>query len=75
MGAPTRQADPAGDKRRAIKLAEHAATKFDDAEAGRAAALRFAHEQGASLRELEEATGIPFKTVSRIIGRTDDEPR
>lgn len=69
MEAPKRQPDPAGDKRRALKLAAHASKKFDDAEAGRAAALRFAKEQGASLREIADATGIPHVTVGRIIDR------
>lgn len=36
-----------------------------------AKALRFAKEQGASLREIAEVTGVPHVTVGRIIERAE----
>lgn len=74
MAMPTRTPDPAGDKRRTIKLAEHAAKRANEAQSALSAALRFAHDHGASLRELEAATGIPFRTVGRIIDRLPIDP-
>lgn len=41
-----------------------------DSERGRNAAIAFAAEHGATLRELEEATGLSRMTVSRILAET-----
>jgi DNA invertase Pin-like site-specific DNA recombinase len=67
--APKRPNDPDGDKSRALKLAAHAAHRADIAESARNAAIRFAADSGASLRELAEATGLGHMTVKRIIER------
>ena len=67
--APNRPVDLEGDKRRAIKLAAHAARRVDVAETARTAAIRFAAAHGASLREIAEATGLGHMTVKRIIER------
>lgn len=61
--------DPTGDKRRALKQAAWAAERSRTTESELAGALELASRQGASLRELEAATGIPFNTVKRIIDR------
>lgn len=61
--------DPERDKRLALKLATRTADAFRDAERERAAGMLFAQMAGASLREIETATGVPFKTVQRIIER------
>lgn len=67
---PERGADPEDDKRRAVKLAGQKVRRWRKAEAEAAQALWFAHyKTGATLRELEGETGIPFKTVDRIIKR------
>ena len=65
----THRRDPEADKQRALKLAAKAAAKATTTEQDRNLAIRFAAESGASLRELEQATGIPFNTVRRIIER------
>jgi DNA invertase Pin-like site-specific DNA recombinase len=67
--APTRMADPEGDKRRALRLAATAAHRADLAEASRNNAIRFAADAGASLREIAAATELPHMTVKRIISR------
>ena len=54
-------------------LAAHAAEAYTDAERKRGAAFRFASAQGASLREISAATGVPHATVSRIIGRAEPD--
>jgi hypothetical protein len=64
--------DRAADKKRALRMAARAAGKFDQAEADRASAFRFARMSGASLRELEAVTGVPFRTVDRIVDRAGD---
>jgi DNA invertase Pin-like site-specific DNA recombinase len=61
--------DAEGTKRRALKLAAHAASRADVAEKSKANAIRFASQCGASLREIAEATGVPHVTVKRIIDR------
>jgi DNA invertase Pin-like site-specific DNA recombinase len=65
----TRVPDPAGDKRRALRLAGNAARRAGLAETTRNNAIRFAAENGASLREIADATGVPHMTVKRIIER------
>jgi DNA invertase Pin-like site-specific DNA recombinase len=61
--------DADGDKRRALRQAAYTTKKADTAETSRNAAIRFAADNGASLREISEATGIPHMTVKRIIER------
>ncbi|HXH57891.1 hypothetical protein [Iamia sp.] len=56
-------------QRQALGLAKRAATKRAEAEAELIAALRFAHDAGASLRALAEATGIPHMTVKDTLDR------
>lgn len=63
-----RTPDP-GDKARALKLAGHATAQARGAESKQQAAIVFAADQGASLREIAEATGIPHVTVKRILER------
>jgi Homeodomain-like domain len=67
--APTRVADPEGDKRRALRLAATATHRADLAETSRNNAIRFAADAGASLREIAAATQLPHMTVKRIISR------
>lgn len=57
------------DKQRALKLAAHAVKRQREAESKTAAAMRFAAELGASLREISAATGVPHMTVKRTIER------
>jgi hypothetical protein len=66
---PTSRPDPVGDKARALRFVGRFAAKTDEAIADRNAAVLFASESGASLREIEAASGIPFNTVKRIIDR------
>ena len=61
--------DPEQVKRNALRLAKSAVTKAERAERAKRAALSFALEKGASLREVEAATGVPFSTVQRIVSR------
>lgn len=71
--APIRHSDPETDKRAALKLASAAAHKVDVAEATRNNAIRFAAEQGASLREIAAGTGLSHMTVKRILERSASE--
>jgi DNA invertase Pin-like site-specific DNA recombinase len=71
--APIRHADPEIDKRAALKLASAAAHKADLAESTRNNAIRFAAEQGASLREIAANTGLSHMTVKRILERSPSE--
>ncbi len=61
---------PDDDKRRALRLAGKAAEKARAAEETKLAAMRFAHDLGASLREISEVTDIPHVTVKRMLERT-----
>lgn len=61
--------DAEGVKRRALKLAAHAVAKHADIESKRDAAVRYALDSGASLRETADATGLPHMTVKRIAER------
>lgn len=54
-------------KRDALRVARYAAQEFEQRQAGRAAAIRRAHENGASLREISAATGLPPMAVKRIV--------
>lgn len=67
--APKRSHDPDGDKRRALMLAKRAAERADTAEETRNNAIRFASREGASLREIADATGLGHMTVKRIIDK------
>ena len=58
--------DPEGDRRRTVNHAAHNARKADAAIAARDNAIRFAIANGATLRELEQATGIARATLARI---------
>jgi hypothetical protein len=58
---------PDDDKRRALAHAASRTRRRADAERAEANAFAFAHELGASLREIEEATGVPHMTVKRRI--------
>lgn len=69
MKAPTRPRDPERDKRNWLYLAKKAVEKAHVSENARNNAIRFAAEEGASLREIAEATGLPHMTVKRIIDR------
>lgn len=68
-----RRPDPDGDRRRAIDLAAKAAKKARTADRQRDAAIRFAVEEGASLREVAEATELGHMTVKRIAERQAEE--
>jgi hypothetical protein len=68
MSLPKRR-DPDGDKRRALRFAARETERAETTERERNAMIKFAHEAGNSLREIEAATGIPFNTVKRIIDR------
>ena len=70
MKAPTRPRDPERDKRSWLYLAKRAAEKAHVSERARNNAILFAADEGASLREIAEATGLPHMTVKRIIDRT-----
>lgn len=70
MTTPRVRHDPEGDKRRALDLAAHAASRYTESESKRSATMRFASDCGASLREIAEATGVPHMTVKRLIERT-----
>ncbi len=61
------------DKRAALQLAVRAAKRADAAEVTKANAVRFALDQGASLRELADALGVSHMTVKRLAGRGDDD--
>jgi len=50
-------------------LARRAAERSDTAEESRNNAIRFASREGASLREIADATGLGHMTVKRIIDR------
>lgn len=71
MATPRQTTDPEGDKRRALKHAAHTARKAEAAEENKIAAVLFASEMGASLREIAEATGMGHMTVKRIVDRAD----
>ena len=71
--APIRRADPETDKRAALKLAAAASNKADVAESTRNNAIRFAAEQGASLREIAASTGLSHMTIKRILERSASE--
>ena len=64
------------DKRRALGHAASRTRRRIEAERAEANAFAFAHRVGASLREIEEATGVPHMTVKRRIASvtvdTDD---
>ena len=62
--------EPAEDQRRALKYVERQTLRWRKAEREMVAAMRFANEKaGATLRQLEAASGIPFKTVDRMLER------
>lgn len=69
---PSRPPAPDADRARAVKLARHAAAKHETTEQALHAAIRFAAEHGASLRELANATGLSHMTVKRILERTPE---
>jgi hypothetical protein len=55
-------------KRRALKLVTHASKKADRATSERAAAWRYAAEQGASTREIADADGtVSHMTIQRTL--------
>lgn len=66
--------DPEKDKRTALRLAGRATTRREKAQREEVAAMRFAVDAGASLREVAAATGVPHVTVKRMLERsTADE--
>ncbi|MGH3848446.1 MAG: hypothetical protein ACRDRT_01880 [Pseudonocardiaceae bacterium] len=71
--ATKRHADSETDKRVALKLAAAAAQRADVAEATRNNAIRFAADQGGSLREIAAGTGLSHMTVKRILDRSASE--
>jgi len=52
-----------------LKLVRYASSNAHVAAGKRDAAIREAHREGASLRELAEASGISHMTVKRIVER------
>lgn len=56
-------------KRQALSLAKRASAKAGDAGVAHRSAVLFAHDAGASLREIAEASGMSHSTVKRIIER------
>jgi phage protein D len=72
MTTPTRR-DPTGDKRRALSNAARLVKRWRKAEEEAVAAMAFAKvHASASLREIEEATGVNYRTVGRMIDRHDE---
>jgi hypothetical protein len=66
--------DAEADKARALRHAATCTKRRIAAEQAEAAALAFAATCGASLREIEAATGVPHMTVKRRIeGTATDE--
>ena len=64
--------DRAAERRRALKLAGHAAERHETARRSRDAAMAWAsREHGASLREIAGATGLSAMTVKRILDQTE----
>jgi hypothetical protein len=63
--------DPKADKQNALKLAAHASKRSNATLHARDAAIRFARDHGASLRELAEATGLGHMTIKRIVDQSD----
>lgn len=61
------------DKQAALQLAVRAAKRAEAAEVTKANAVRFALDQGASLREVADALGVSHMTVKRLAGRADDQ--
>jgi hypothetical protein len=72
MTAPQRT-DPAADQATALRNAARATRKRIDAEKAEAAAFSFARDLGASLRDIEAATGVSHMTVKRRIEATAAE--
>lgn len=70
MVEPPRRRTAQDEKRLVLRHAGRMTEKAQSAEQARNDAIRFASEVGASLREIETATGVPFATVRRIIERT-----
>lgn len=70
MATPRKVKDPDGDKRRALKEVARVVRRAEAADAAKRGAIRFAHDTGASLREISDATGIPHMTVKRLIERS-----
>jgi DNA invertase Pin-like site-specific DNA recombinase len=68
---PRTESDAAGDKRRALRHAADRTRRLAEAEQARNTAIRLAHQLGASLREIAEATGIPHVTVGRIVNKEE----
>lgn len=66
--------DEAHRRAQALKLATKAATQALEAEERSAAAMRWAQEHGASLRDIATATGVPHVTVSRVLRRLAEGP-
>ena len=69
MATPRKHKDPDGDKRRALTQVTYSARKADTAERAKVAAMLFASERGASLREIAEAADLPHMTVKRMLER------
>lgn len=65
--------DPEKDKGNALRFAKRQAERWRKAEGEAHLAMWFASEAGASVRDIEEATGVPYRTVARIVSTTRDE--
>ncbi len=69
MATPRKHRDVDGDRRRALTQVAYISRKAEAAERSRAAAMVFASDRGASLREIADASGLPHMTVKRMIDR------
>lgn len=65
---------PDDDKRRALEHAASRTRRRIEADRAEANAFAFAHQMGASLREIEHATGVPHMTVKRRIASVTPDP-
>lgn len=73
MPTPRTHRDPNGDKARALRHVERTAKKQRDADAALTAAMKLAADVGASVRDLEAASGLARMTVSRRLGASDPD--
>jgi len=69
MPGPKYEPDEAVTRDQAVKLARHAARRLEEADRKFRSTLLFAVDNGASLRELADATGRPHTTIRDIVDR------
>lgn len=67
---PMPRSEPEKDKDNALRYAKRKVTQWRTAEAEAHRAMWFAAEAGVSVRDIEDATGVPYRTVARIVSAT-----